>query len=89
MALLEQLQGQGITKAKRSQVLAQILDIPGSLQLDTGRAEPALATWQNSQKTYQQLGDQGGVARSRINQVQALQTLGFYRRALTTLTEVN
>lgn len=89
LSLLEQLQGQNHNQSERSQVLAQTWDIQGSLQLDTGQAEAALATWQNSQTLYQQLGDRNGVARSRINQVQALQTLGFYRRALSTLTEVN
>lgn len=89
LTLLEQLKGQNQNDSERSQVLAQTLDIQGSLQLDTGRAQQALTTWQQSQTMYQQLGDRNGIVRSRINQVQALQTLGFYRRALTTLTEVN
>ena len=73
----------------RIQVLAQALDIKGRLQLALGQAEPALDTWQQAATSYAQAGDQPGVTRSRINQVQALRALGLYRQALTTLTELN
>ena len=72
-----------------TKILAQTLDIQGRLQLSLGQAEPALETWQQAAKIYDQVGDRIGSIGSRLNQAQSLQTLGFYRRALTTLTEVN
>ena len=48
-----------------------------------------METWQQAAKIYAQVGDRIGSIGSRLKQAQSLQTLGFYRRALTTLTEVN
>ncbi|GAB1542078.1 hypothetical protein NUACC21_47520 [Scytonema sp. NUACC21] len=70
------------------QVLAQTLQIQGSLQLEQGQAEEGLKTWQRAEKIYAQISSRIGVTRSRINQAQALQVMGFYRRALIMLTEV-
>lgn len=70
-------------------ILAQALNTQGSLQLAQGRAEQALAKWQQAAATYTQAKDEVGMIRSQINQAQALQTLGLYRRALTTLNQVN
>ncbi|HEY9797938.1 MAG TPA: CHAT domain-containing protein [Leptolyngbyaceae cyanobacterium] len=75
--------------SERSQILAQVLDIQGRLQLSLGKDEQALNTWQQAAATYAQVGNEMGVTGSRINQAQALQSLGLYRRALTTLTELN
>lgn len=69
--------------------LAQALNTQGSLQLAQGQPEAALVTWQQATKTYQQAGDAVGITRSLINQAQALQALGLYRRAVTTLNQVN
>ncbi len=69
-------------------ILAPTLDIQGSIQLDLGQAEQALQTWQRSEKIYQQLNHQSGIVQARINQAQAWQVLGFYHRALITLTEL-
>jgi CHAT domain-containing protein len=71
----------------RSQILAQVIDIQGRLQLAIGKAEEALTTWQQSLKIYTKLGDSNAIIRNRINQAQALQTLGFYNRARKTLCE--
>ncbi|MDZ7960287.1 MAG: CHAT domain-containing protein [Aulosira sp. DedQUE10] len=70
------------------QVLAQTLEIQGSVQLDQGQSQQALETWQKAEAEYTKLSDRSGINRSRINQAQALQILGFYRRALTMLIEV-
>ncbi len=70
-------------------VIAQTLDIQGKLQLSLGRAEQALNIWQQAAAIHTQVGNQTGAINSKLNQAQALQTLGFYRRALTTLTELN
>ena len=83
LKILQSQKSSDITK-----VLAQTLDIQGRLQLSLGQAETALSTWQQATNNYTQVGDKLGVIASRLNQAQALQTLGFYRRALTILTEV-
>ncbi|MBD2202495.1 CHAT domain-containing protein [Calothrix sp. FACHB-1219] len=69
---------------------AQVLNTQANLQLHNGKAEIALETWQQAQKYYEQAGDKMGSLGSQINQAQALQTLGFYRRSkqqLETLTQ--
>jgi CHAT domain-containing protein len=71
-------------------VWAQILNTQANLQLRTGKAETAIENWQQSQKYYEQAGDTMGSLGSQINQAQALQSLGFYRRSrqeLETLTQ--
>lgn len=70
------------------QVLAQILNTQGRLQWAQGQPEQALTTWQQATTTYAQADDEAGMTSSLINQAQALQSLGLYRRALATLTEV-
>ncbi|MBH8572233.1 CHAT domain-containing protein [Nostocaceae cyanobacterium CENA369] len=71
------------------QILAQALDIQGRLQLAQGKAESALNTWQQAAAIYAKIDDKTGLIRSRINSTQALQTLGNYRQAQKTLTEIN
>ncbi|OKH57310.1 hypothetical protein NIES2130_20670 [Scytonema sp. HK-05] len=88
-AINDSLQLLGTQGSKQHlQILAQTLEIQGSLQLEQGQAEVALRTWQQTEATYTKMSDRTGITRSRINQAQALQVLGFYRRALTLLTEV-
>jgi CHAT domain-containing protein len=70
-------------------ILAQALNTQGSLQLMLGQAEAAFATWQKATVVYTQAKDKVGITRSLLNQAQALQSLGFYRRVLATLAEVN
>ncbi|HEY9652495.1 MAG TPA: tetratricopeptide repeat protein, partial [Coleofasciculaceae cyanobacterium] len=72
----------------RSRVFAQALTTQGRLQLTLGQPEQALTTWQQAEDAYRQAHDEVGILRSQINQAQALKSLGFYRRALTTLTQV-
>jgi CHAT domain-containing protein len=70
----------------QSAELAQVLDIQGTLQLAQGRAEQALASWERATNIYTQLGNSDRAFASQVNQAQALQTLGLYRRAITMLT---
>lgn len=70
-------------------ILAQVLNTQGSLQLALGKAEAALDTWKQAEHAYQSAGDEVGVIGTQINQAQALQTLGLYRRAKTNLEQVN
>ncbi|MCC5634647.1 CHAT domain-containing protein [Nostoc sp. CHAB 5844] len=62
-------------------IWAQILNTQANLQLRTDKAETALETWQQAQKYYEQASDKMGSLGSQINQAQALQSLGFYRRS--------
>jgi len=69
-------------------VWAQILNTQANLQLRNGKAETALEGWQQAQKYYEQAGDKTGSVGSQINQAQALQSLGFYRRSRQQLEEI-
>ena len=62
-------------------VQAQVLNAQGHLQLALGQAEAALKTWQEAEALYTQASDHTGVMGSQINQAQALEALGFYRRS--------
>ena len=62
-------------------VQAQVLNTQASLAYHLGQAEKALDLWELSEAAYRQASDQPGVLGSRINQAQALQSLGFYRRS--------
>ncbi|WP_017718103.1 CHAT domain-containing protein [Kamptonema formosum] len=68
---------------------ARALNTQGSLQLATGQPEQALASWQQAADAYRQVGDRAGAASATINQAQALQALGQYRRALRALELVS
>ncbi|MEH1910600.1 MAG: CHAT domain-containing protein [Nostoc sp.] len=71
------------------QIFAQSLDIQGRLQLTMGKAEAALATWQQTEKIYKEVDNKSGVVRSLINQAQAWRTQGFYPRSVKTLDQVS
>ncbi len=77
------------TATDHLRILAQALNTQGKLQLAQGQAEQALTTWQKAAETYQQVGDKTGVARSLINQAQALRVLGFYQRVNSTLEQAS
>ena len=68
---------------------AQVLNTQGSLQLKTGKAENALETWAKAETIYRFLDEAQPLLRSQVNQAQALRSLGFYRRAKTTLEQAN
>jgi CHAT domain-containing protein len=76
---------QGINDPGKQAILAQALDVQGRLQLSQGQAEAALATWEQATQIYQDLEDQVGIVRTQINQAEALQALGLYRRAILLL----
>ncbi|MEH2084303.1 MAG: CHAT domain-containing protein [Nostoc sp.] len=71
----------------KEQIIAQVLDIKGRLQLAQSKAEDALDTWRVSLDIYTKIGNERAVIQNRINQAQALQALGFYRQAEKTLRE--
>ena len=75
-------------RADRLSTLAQVLETQGHLQLARGQPEQAWKTWEQAGQLYQQVGDVTGLLRSRIDQSQALQSEGRYRRAIATLTSL-
>ncbi|OUC11685.1 MAG: hypothetical protein B0A82_26150 [Alkalinema sp. CACIAM 70d] len=77
------------TPAADAILWAQSLNTQAKLLLSTGKAQAALETWQQAQKYYEQAGDRIGSIGSQINQAQALQTLGFYRRSRQQLEALN
>ncbi|HCF28539.1 MAG TPA: hypothetical protein DEV81_15365 [Cyanobacteria bacterium UBA11049] len=75
-------------KIQNLEVIAQILDVKGRLQLARGQTEQALTTWQQAADIYVKLKDNAGLIRNQINSAQALQSLGHYLQAEKTLTQV-
>lgn len=72
-----------------SLIHAQTLNTQGARQLETGQAETALETWEQAEAAYVAVGDETGILGSQLNQVQALQVLGQYRRAKSLLEKIN
>jgi CHAT domain-containing protein len=68
---------------------AQALNTQASLLLHTGQAQAALDTWKRAQDSYKDAGDEMGALGAQINQAQALQNLGFYRRSQQLLEDLN
>ncbi len=73
---------------ERLAMQAAVLDVQGSLQLEQGQSRDAIATWEQAGQLYQRLGDPDKTVRNHINQAQALQRLGFYRRSIALLTPI-
>jgi len=67
---------------------AQWYNTEGSLWLTLGQPAKAIAAWENASQRYQAAGDRRGQVRAAINGAQALQQMGFHRRALETLSAV-
>ncbi|MEA5578181.1 CHAT domain-containing protein [Anabaena sp. UHCC 0451] len=72
---------------ERKQILAQTLEVQGQLQLSMGNSQTALEIWKRATDTYQEIGDNIGLIRSKINQSQALQALGLYSQAVKSLLD--
>lgn len=68
---------------------AQVVNTEASLLLYRGKVDAALERWQQAQKYYEQAQDLQGSLGSQINQAQALQQLGFNRRARQQLEAIN
>lgn len=69
-------------------IKAQTLNTQGRLELGMGNAQAALESWRQAASIYQQVGDDAGVLGVKINQAQAWQNLGLYRRAQKSLQEI-
>jgi CHAT domain-containing protein len=80
------------TTAKQTNPLqnyAREINQRGAAALAAGNGELALSSWKEAHRIYTQIGDREGAIGTKINQAQALQSLGFYRQSLTTLQGVN
>lgn len=75
-----------IDEPTKSQLLAQILEAKGQIELSLGRGQNALETWQQATSIYAEQGDLTGLTRGQIYQANALQALGLYSQSLKTLT---
>lgn len=64
-----------------ARVRAQVLNAQGRLNLKQGKPENAWEIWQQAEVSYDLADDLLGSVGSQINQSQALQTMGLYRRA--------
>jgi CHAT domain-containing protein len=69
-------------------ITAQVMNTQGGLQLAMGQAELALESWQQAETYYRQEKDRVGLFGSQINQAQALQQLGLYRRSQKLLKQL-
>ncbi|MGB6298212.1 MAG: CHAT domain-containing protein [Rivularia sp. (in: cyanobacteria)] len=72
-----------------TEVLAVALNTLGSLKIKMGQANEALEAWKQAERIYIKLNDNAGKIGSQINQAQALQAMGFYRRSLHLLESIN
>lgn len=86
---LDWLQQQSELEQENLPLLAQALNTKGSLQLAMGQPEAALESWQQAEDIYTQAKDETGILGSQINQAQALQSLGLFRRSQQQLEQVN
>jgi CHAT domain-containing protein/uncharacterized protein HemY len=76
------------SEPQQEKLVAQSLNIQGSIQLAQGKAQEALTTWQRATANHEISGDKDGAIRSKINQSQALRSLGLYPKATNMLQQV-
>ncbi|MGB7441119.1 MAG: CHAT domain-containing protein [Coleofasciculaceae cyanobacterium] len=86
---LKLLTNQQPVTTESQQILAHTLNSQGSLQLAMGQTEAALDTWKRAAEAYAQAEDRVGMLGSQINQAEALQALGMYQRARSSLEQLN
>ncbi len=74
----------------QQRILANSLDIQGSVARSQGQSKKAWETWQQAERIYQQLDldNDDAIIKNHLNQAQALQDLGYYRRASKMLSSV-
>ncbi len=77
-----------LSTGEKVPILAQIFNNQGILELNQGKIEQAIASWERAKINYQLASNDLGVVRASINQASAFKELGFYRRAVNTLTKV-
>lgn len=78
---LRLLQNQEKLDRRGLAIFAQALNNQGSLQLAQGQTQQALETWIKAESFYGKANNETGKLGTQINQAQALQSLGQYRRS--------
>jgi CHAT domain-containing protein len=76
------------SQADKEPIQAQVLNVQGRLNLKKGQPEVAWEIWQQAEAAYAKQADVLGQVGAQINQAQALQTMGLYRRANVELTDI-
>ena len=77
---VELVQSQSPTTTQQ-RILANSLDVQGSIARSQGESKTAFETWQQAGDIYQDLDISEAIIKNQLNQAQALQDLGYYRRA--------
>ncbi len=70
------------------EIMARLDNSRGHLMLAIGNATAALASWRSAEANYRQAGDELGAIGALLNQAQALQAMGLYRRDRSTLEAI-
>ena len=78
-----------IDNESANQLIAQVLEVRGQIELSLGRSQDALETWKQAANLYQQQNNLAGYTQAKIYQVSALQTLGLYSQSIKTLARVD
>jgi CHAT domain-containing protein/uncharacterized protein HemY len=73
-------------ESKQSQLLAQVGEVKGQIELSLGKAQSALETWKQATNLYEKQGNITGLVQGKIYQASALQELGLYTQSIKTLT---
>ena len=76
-------------KSEKNQLLAQVLEVKGQVELSLGQAQNALEIWQQATSIYREQNNIVGFTQGKIYQAYALQALGLYSQSIKTLTEIN
>jgi len=71
------------------QLLAQVLEVRGQIQLSLGQAQDALETWKQATILYEEKANILGLLQTKIYQVQALKALGLYSQSIKVLTALS
>ncbi|EDX83577.1 tetratricopeptide repeat domain protein [Synechococcus sp. PCC 7335] len=60
----------------------------GVQQFRSGSVEAALSSWQAAEQDYERQGDTDGVLLSKVNQIQALRSLGYYSQSQQIVVDI-
>lgn len=74
---------------EKSQLLAQVLEVKGQVELSLGRSQAALESWQQATALYEEQDNIIGATQGKIYQANALQALGLYSQSIKLLTATN
>lgn len=77
------------SETDKNQLLAQVLEVRGQVELSLGRSQLALESWQQATTLYEKQGNILGATQGKIYQANALQALGLYSQSIKLLTATN